>query len=367
MTDTVLLTGATGQLGTALLPRLVAHNGTVVLALVRGRDAAEVERRRADLVTRCGVPDHRVHAVQGDVSAPGLGLDAAARARVESEATSIVHAAAAVRFDLPADKAARSNIAATESVLELARALHQARRLKRLDHVSTAYVAGRHTGRFHEHDLDVGQQFRNTYEWSKLQSELRVRAAIAEGLPISVHRPSIVVGEAATGRTRAFNVLYWPLKIYVRGWWRTFPGRPDTRVDIVPVDWVADAITRLRRLDDTLGRTFHLAAGDDARTVRELAERIAALTGGPPVRYIDQARYRRFVRPLIWPFLSLTRRGRGILRGGEAYMPYFLGNPVFDTSSTRAALGDAGSPPPVLEYLERVVRFAVDRDFGDPG
>lgn len=363
--DVILVTGATGQVGTALCARMLKDPNTRVMALVRARDDAALQARLTQLRAHCGGDAERLLGVRGDVSAPGLGLDETARAMVASLVTSVVHAAASVRFDLPAKDAAQSNINAVTHVLDVARTLLERGRLRRLDHVSTAYVAGQHPGRFHEHDADIGQQFRNTYEWSKLQGELRVMAAMQQGLPAAIHRPSIVVGDSTSGATRAFNVLYWPLKVYVRGWWKTFPGSPDARVDIVPVDYVADRLARLRRNPATLGQTFHLAAGDAAKTVRQLAAHIETVTGGPPVRYMDQQRYRRFGRPLVAPFLAVTKRGRAILRGGEAYMPYFVHNPVFDTARLCSVLGPDAAAPPVLDYLERVVRFAMVEDFGD--
>lgn len=364
--DTILITGATGQVGTALVTRLLQQQDTHVLALVRARDAADLQARLERLRAACGdVDTTRLTAVAGDVGQPNLGLSSDDDTTVRERVTSMIHAAAAVRFDLPAKDAAQANLNATTHVLELAQRLKAQGTLRRLDHISTAYVAGTHRGRFHEHDHNVGQSFRNTYEWSKHQAELRVHHARNEGLPVAIHRPSIIVGESGSGRTRAFNVLYWPLKVYTRGWWRTFPGSPEARVDIVPVDYVAGTLALLRQDPSTLGKTFHLAAGDDARTVQELASHITRTTGGPPVRYVNQHLYRRWVRPLLTPFLSVSRRGRAIMRGGEAYMPYFLHNPVFDTSNTVGALGAAGRPPPILEYLDRVLGYAVQENFGE--
>ena len=211
-----------------------------------------------------------------------------------------------------------------------------------------------------ESELDCGQGFRNGYERSKCLAEKEVHAS---GLPWAIHRPAIVVGDSRTGETRAFNVLYWPLKIYSRGWWRTFPGRPDVRVDCVPVDWVASSLASLRRDPTTLGRTFHLAGGDDAPTVGELEARIREITGGPAIRYVHPRLYRRFIRPLLWPF-RLTKRGRAIFTGGTVFLPYFEGNPLFDTTNIRGVLGQAGKPPSALAYFETILRYALRRDFG---
>lgn len=358
----VLLTGGTGHVGTALLPRLV--NDGPVLALVRAKDDEHLEQRRRELLGWMpeGFPAERLALVRGDVTAPGLGLTDPDRERVLAEVGGIVHSAASVRFDLPEAEALRENVEATESVVALARQLAERGRLQRLDHVSTAYVAGDRRGRVLEGELDEGQGFRNTYEWSKCQAEKGLRAAMAEGLPVAVHRPSIVVGDSRTGETRSFNVIYWPLRLWKMGWWRMFPGRPDTLLDLVPVDFVADALTELRRDPTTIGGTFHLAAGDDAATMAELNADFARLLGTPELRYVDQRFYKRWVRPFLVPPLSMTKKGRAILRGGRVFMPYFEGNPRFDTTNLRAKLGRGA--PPVRVFLERMIGFALEKGFG---
>lgn len=365
MPDTILFSGATGHIGSALLPLLLAEADTRVLAIVRARDADHLEARRQALVSWMppGFDASRLAVVQADLAQPGLGLSTADRERVASEATSILHCAASVRFDMPQDTAVTQNMGATEAMLALARGLADAGRLQRFDHVSTCYVAGDRRGRVLETECDVGQGFRNSYEWSKCQSEGKVRAAQAAGLPAAIHRPSIVVGDSRTGETRAFNVMYWPLKLYARGWFRSFPGSPACLVDVVPVDFVAETTAALRRTPASLGRCFHVAAGDGARTVRDLFEPVREALDGPPLRYVDQRIWRGVVRPLMSPML-LTARGRAVRRGGDAYLPYFLGNPLFDTTALRDVLGAAAEAPPIGEYLGRVVAYARDQDFG---
>ena len=361
---TLLLTGATGHVGAALLPRLLADPGQRVLALVRARDADHLAQRRRTLLLESGAPDtDRLELVAGDTSLPGLGLAPRDRGRIIDQADAVLHSAASVRFDLPEQTAAAQNLQATEAVLDLCDTLAAQGRLRRYDHVSTCYVAGDRADRALETECDQGQGFRNSYEWSKCQAELRVRAAQARGLPACIHRPSVVVGDSHTGATRSFNVLYWPLKIYARGWWRTLPGRLDARVDLVPVDWLADAVVALHRDPHSLGRCVHLAQGEAALTIAQTMERVREVTGGPPLRVVDQARYRRFVRPLLWPFFQ-TPRGRRIRRGGDAYLPYCEQNPLFDTTWRDRLLPELPPPPP-LAVLETILRFALAQDFGD--
>ncbi|MFZ5482373.1 MAG: SDR family oxidoreductase [Myxococcota bacterium] len=360
----IFFTGATGHVGSALLPMLLEDPEVRVLALVRAKDDAHLEKRRQELLSWMpeGTDGARLSLVQGDVSAPGLGLSDRDRDRVLAEATSIVHSAASVRFDMPEDAATKENMASTENVLALATELAERGRLVRHDHVSTCYVAGKRLGRVFETECDEGQEFRNSYEWSKCQSEKKVRAAQAAGLPAAIHRPSIIVGDSRTGQTRSFNVLYWPLRLYATGWWRFFPGRADTLVDVVPVDYVARAIAELRRKPDTTGMCFHLAAGDGCARVEELVEDFSRLLGKPKLAYIEQGTYIKWVRPVLMAPLSLTKRGQSIMRGGRAFMPYFTANPLFDTTNARAKLGyDA---PHVRGYIERIVQYAIETDFG---
>ena len=247
----VLLTGATGFVGTEVLARLL-RDGEDVVALVR-------DERRLDPVLGA-----HVRAVRGDLVAPELS--------VPDDITAIVHCAASVSFALPLDEARAINVEGTRAMLDLAERLG----VERFVHVSTAYVAGRHRGRFGEDDLWVGQEFRNSYERSKAEAEQLVHD---RDLPSVVVRPSIVMGDSRTGWTPAFNVLYWPLRAYARGLLTHVPAAPDARVDIVPVDYVADAIVHVLRERPEARGVINATAGDDAVTVERLAELAAAALG----------------------------------------------------------------------------------------
>ena len=119
-------------------------------------------------------------------------------------------------------------------------------------YVSTAYVAGTHEGVFNEDDLNVGQDFRNPYERSKFEAEQLVRG-YSDRLPIQVFRPSIIVGEHSSGWTMSFNVLYSPLKAFSRGALPAIPAKRGAPVDVVPVDYVADAVFEVANRPATPG------------------------------------------------------------------------------------------------------------------
>src|SRR6478752_6843951 len=270
MKNPVFLTGATGFLGMEVLARLVEKGDRDVVALVRAADSEAATERLHGVMAklwRDPSPYHdRVRAVAGDVTSPGLGMDRAERAEIAEEVTAVLHCAASIAFDLPLDEARQINVEGTREVIGFAREARTLGRLERFVHVSTAYVGGYHSGVFSERELDTGQEFRNTYEQTKWEAE-HVLAA-ADDLAPAIARPSIVMGESDSGWTPAFNVLYWPLRAFSRGLFDRVPALAEGRVDVVPVDYVADAIVYL--LDRNEVGVFNLVAGRDAPTVEDL-------------------------------------------------------------------------------------------------
>jgi thioester reductase-like protein len=334
----IVLTGATGFLGMQVLDRILEQTDREVLALVRASDAVGAQRRITGtleaLYGRSSRHAGRVRAVPADLTAPAFGLDGAAWRRLARSCGAIVHCAASVSFGLELADARAINVGGSRQVLALARRARHEGVLDRFVHVSTAYVAGDTSGVFLEAQRDIGQGFRNTYERTKLEAEL----AVADGLDEvggAVVRPSIVVGERASGWTSTFNVIYPPLRAFSMQSIDVVPGRPEGIVDIVSVDYVADAIAHvlLRRTD--VGGTLHLVAGRSATTVGSLAELAAARLGRPAPRF----------GPPPEGFASLV--------------PYFDVAARFDDSRARSVLAPAGiTPGCVEEYFDALVDYA---------
>jgi thioester reductase-like protein len=360
----LLITGATGFVGMEVLARYLERTDVRICALVRaGGVAGARERMRAIMETLYGDPDAhpgRVVAVPADLEAPALGLTAAERGWLAADVDEIVHCAASVSFALPLDASRAINVEGTRRMVELAALCERSGGLRRFSYVSTAYVAGTHRGAFAEDDLDVGQGFNNAYERSKFEAEAVVREASLR-LPVQVLRPSIVVGEQTTGWTMSFNVLYAPLKAFARGAFTALPGKRSAPVDVVPVDYVADAVFELAQAGNET--TYHLVSGRGASTVGRLVDLSARYFDRRPPRLLPPAVYRRVVHPVL---LALTRgRRRRALRGSEVFFPYFATRVRFDDRRARERLEPAGiSAAPVESYFERLADFAVTTRWG---
>jgi long-chain acyl-CoA synthetase len=366
--DGVLLTGATGFVGMELLARYLERTERRVYTLVRGADQDEAEARMQRTLHFLFGADHpyaeRVVVVRGDITRPCLGLRGR-RDVLAEEVSEIVHGAASISFELGLEASRAINVEGTRRVLAFAeRCAARGGGLRRLSHISTAYVAGDHGGCFSEDDLDVGQRFRNAYEQSKFEAEALVARAGGR-LPITVLRPSIVVGERDSGWTASFNVLYWPLRAFARGAYMALPARRSAPVDVVPVDYVADAILHLSQAREAEGATFHLTAGAHTSSVGELVELATAFFERPAPYLLDPSVYRRVVHPLLVRS-SRDERYRRALKRSEVFFPYFATRVRYDDRRSRVALRGSGigTPPPLRTYFERLVEFALAADWG---
>lgn len=370
MPKSMLLTGATGFVGGELLPRLLAARPDAhVVCLMRARKGSVEERRRQVLEWAGVSPEdsERVVAVEGSLVDDDLGLGEG-REKLAQDVDEIFHSAASTRFDLPLEDAREVNCRGLARLLAFAREAHERGGLRRLHHVSTAYAEGR-AGRAD----DDGGRFRNHYEQSKWEGEQLLHDS---ELPTTCYRPSIIVGDSQTGRTRHFRVLYDPIKWVYLGGIKALPCRPEVRLDVVPVDYVCDALMAIAAREDSVGQTYRLTAGERASISIEEFAKLTVLHGNE-----WQAEVGEELTPmpaLISPE-QLEHATGDERKGLEAvfaaadqvakdHLPYMLEEQLFPSPETDAAL--AGTDifcPPLREYMRTVVRYGSINGYGARG
>ncbi len=366
MSDTVLLTGATGFLGGQIAGRLLQDTNCAIVALVRAEDMEAAARRLvrvwSDWPELAGAVGGRVQVVCGDISLPQFGLDKDTYDELARRVTHIVHAAADLRLNAPIEELRVTNVQGVANVLELARAARRNGGLQRLAHVSTAYVAGCRRGLVPEEALSDESGFSSAYEQSKYEGERLVQAA-KEELPVSVFRPGMIVGDSRTGAIQTFNTVYYPLRLYLTGKLRVLPASSKLRLNVVPVDYVARAIASLTFDPRAVGLTFHLTApdaslpgvGDALADVRQWAKERLGLNL-PRLVFLPIPLPHRRYRPG-----RTTPQQEGLLGTLSELMPYMQGRQQFGRDNIDRLLG-----PYELrwrEFLPHLLEYAVRMGF----
>lgn len=263
----VLMTGFPGFLGSALLPGILAkREGARAICVVQGRHMGTAKAKLAEIQATHPDTVDRVQLVEGDITVPGLGLSDS----VVDDVDEVWHLAAVYDLSVPEDVAKRVNIVGTENVLQFCR---ERSNFRRLQYVSTCYVSGAYDGEFTEEMLEEGQEFQNHYEETKYEAERLVRAAMADGLPATIYRPGIVVGDSKTGETQKYDGPYFVADYMKRLPAVTFLPNVDRGVmaSLVPRDYVIAAMDALSVLDRSKGKTYQLT-DPDPPSAREVAE-----------------------------------------------------------------------------------------------
>lgn len=368
------MTGATGFLG-RYLARALLEQGEELVSLTRGKSKEEAFKRtlrsildaptyKASATLNETVIRQRLRICTGSLSEESLGLNSEDRDYIRQTCDQFINCAATVSFSQSLSDARRVNVQGTRAVLNLAKERMTYGSVKRFDHISTAYVAGRRSGLVYENDLEHSAGHKNTYEQSKYEAEMELRQWM-DRLPISVFRPSIIVGDSQTGHTSSFKMLYWPAKIYSSGLWRIAPGRPKTPIDLIPVDFVRDAIMLIRQRSDTVNKSYHIAAGPHGdMTLEEICRLIESFfPGRKPIKIVNPDIWLRFFHPIMkHAFFGRLRR---LARVGEFYIPYFTQNPEFDITNTiRILQSDSFKPPKLRDYFTRIMQYCIDTDWG---
>ncbi len=357
---TLFVTGSTGNLGRELVKRFLERTSDRLLLLVRPSASESHEARVSKLLAKMGTNGNsksRVEVLAGDVSRPRLGLSEKDWFRVMEETDEIYHAAALTNLGAKWDEAEKINLAGTVHILELAKAAHRQGKLKRYFHFSTAYVAGSLTPlRALEDRLPEAPVFANAYEETKFLAEKKVREAQAEGLPVIIFRPSIVVGDSVRGAVSEFNVIYPFMRIFAHGLLRKLPSRLENSFNIVPIDFVVEASLAIAAQPESLGKTFHLVTENPPTLGMLLQVKEEFGSHFPSVEVVE---------PDQFEIETLNEQEKMIFSSLDPYLGYLGSTLSFDTMNTRRALKETPVPLPNtdLGFIRKLIGYAMEKGY----
>ena len=346
--ETFFITGFPGFIANRLLERLARQDCDFILLVqpaLLGRAREEIAR----IAPLSGRDVDQFTFVEGDISEPRLALSAADLDLVQQQTTRVFHLAAVYDLAVPEPLAMRVNAGGTRNVVELARKLPH---LRQFHHVSTCYVAGKREGVILETELRHDAGYRNYYEESKYLAELEVESA-KNDLPVTIHRPAVVCGDSKTGETGKYDGVYYLIHYLLR-WPSVLStiniGNHKVSLNLVPVDFVVDAMAALAFDERAIGKTLQLA--DPAPlTTNQLFNAIAKSIDGHKSKITAPAKLVRF-------FLMLPPSPR-ITGLPHHAVPYFFVKQLYDTTQAQQLLSPHGiTCPPFETYVDQIIEFA---------
>jgi nucleoside-diphosphate-sugar epimerase len=361
----IFLTGVTGFLGSHLTDRLLKE-GHRITALARGSKNTSAKTRVAEVMAQVGSVDtERLTVYEGDITHARLGLSEEDFARIAASTDEVWHCAASLSFsEDDRDEIFQMNVGGTQNLLELVEQTAS----RRLQHVSTAYIAGNRKDPALETDINVGQTFKNPYEESKCQSELLVDAAHRSGaISASVYRPSIVIGDSRSGRVTHFHGVY----AFMRGLWaalerlrRRLPdgqivqlplrllGAENTTLNFVPIDYVVEGMIEISSKPSSVGGTYHLA-NPLATENRVWLPNICRVMGVEGIQLVGSESFSKS---------PMTRLETVFQKQMAFYYQYLQGEPKFDCSRALEALKGTGieCPRVTVEFIEKITGWYVN-------
>ncbi len=363
------ITGATGTLGSAVVRELLTNTSHRLVLLIRAKDETVLQERVEELVSFLEVDDpsaiKRIEAIRGDTEIEKFGLGSKDYSRLGASVTHIIHSAAIVRMNLPIEKARLAAVDATKNIMLLARLCQENKVLQKVEIVSTVGVGGRWQGHLPERWINEPRVFHNTYEQAKAEAEVVIEHyATKEDLPITVHRPSMIVGHSHSGRILHFQIFYHLIEfISGRRTWGMLPNLTHHKVDLVPVDYVAQVIVWSSSSLLTAGKVLHLCSGPEQATSLEELKATVLVKFQEKVLHVSS----RMTMPITWFkgfSILIAPFAPNHLKKSLATLPVFLDylseDQVFSNVETQKLLcsSDAGLVLPMpTSYLDPVIEY----------
>jgi thioester reductase-like protein len=359
----IFLTGSTGYIGAHVAANFLEQYAERLNLLVRAHSPEEAAPRLwQSLQLHMDFPrfeeflHSRIHVFCGDLTADKFGIDAGDYSRLVASTDSIVHCAASL--NRKSEKSCLNvNLRGTLQVVQLGMRARDQHGLRRFSHVSTVAVAGQRNKEVVQEDraIEWDRSDYDPYARTKKFCEHMVRELLPD-VPRTIFRPSIVLGDSRRPETNQFDMV--KAFVFLAGL-PILPFRPHDRLDIVPVDYVADAVAMLHQKEKPAHDIYHLSAGESSETFRQMTDALAAAQGtrGPMFAPELESSSRKIVQALAG---SHGKVG-GVARLLKVFLPYLTWDTVFD--NTRVVTEMDRKPASFSQYCYPLLKFSRSMHF----
>lgn len=354
--DLIFMTGGTGVLGQDLIKEMLQRSDCEIALLARAKNRTTHADRVRKMLSAIRIHDgdhSRIHVLEGDVTRPAFGLQKKDLEFLEKNCKVFYHIAALTALNGTEKECQQINVGGTQNALELAWDLRRKGKLERFVYFSTAFVAGSVWDYCSLEDgLPERPGFANYYESSKYQAESKVREAMGQGLPVTILRPSIVVGHSETGEVSDFNVIYPFIKLFAHGMLTQIPTRLENTFNIVPIDFVIKSTCAIMKDPRSLNRAFHIVSPHPPTIGMLLKIGEEKYPSVPPIQVVDPQEFKKD---------KMNPQEKMVFDMLEPYLGYLNGHLTFDTRNTREILEGTGIAMPQTDaaFLKTLIRYAV--------
>jgi thioester reductase-like protein len=359
----ILLTGSTGYIGAHIASNLLADHPEPLNLLVRARSEQEARERlwrswqlHLEFARFEEYLNSRVNIFVGDLTDAHFGLADDDYNRLVHTTDSIVHCAASL--NRKSEKSCLNvNLRGTLEVIQLATRARDHHGLRRFSHVSTVAVAGQRLNEVVREDtaIDWNRSDYDPYARTKKFCEHMIRQLLPD-VQRTIFRPSIVLGDSRRPETNQFDMVR--AFVFLAGL-PALPFRPTARIDIVPVDFVADVIAALHQKERPMHEIYHLSSGTDSETFVELTDALSKAQGrrGPLFAPSLEGPSSKMVNALA----GHAGKIGGLATLMKVFLPYLVWNTVFDNRRVTEEMGRR--PAPFSRYSFPLLQFSRENNF----
>lgn len=355
----IFITGATGTIGSRVIADLLKDKTTKLSLLIRAKNSGQANLKVTKLLEFWNVDVSqlkRIKVVLGDITQTNLGIDTKKYNDLIKDTTHIIHMASALKLNMTKKQARTIILESTKEIVKLSK---KCEKFVRFNYMSTMEVSGNLSGTIKEEFITQKRKFLNTYEMAKSETEEFLKSEIEEGLPVTIYRPSMVVGDSMTGKTFTFQSFYRMMNdIFINPKSSIIPGSKSFNLDTIPVNYISEAIVTLYDNPDAKNKIFNLVSGVNSTDFETLLKIVPKSVSKN--LYITNPKIKLISPKIVYTVLSILQyltfgKLKKEIKINLIFIKFFFLRVKFDNTNLKTIAKI--NVPPIKNYLDNLLIY----------